>query len=275
MATPTLTRHRLDGAFGEILVDVRTSSRDQTAPVVVLVHGFKGFKDWGFFPPFADRLARAGFTVVSFNTSGSGVDDAGEFSLPDRFSHNTFSADLNDLECVLAALDDLLQLPSPASVGLVGHSRGGGLSILAAAGRPQVGALVTWASIAHVDRWSAEMRTRWRQAGFVEVRNQRTGLVLPLYADVLDDIDANRTKLDIARSADRISCPWLVLHGRNDETVPFTEAESLAASTARPELLAIDHTGHTFGAVHPFGGFTPALAQVFDASVAHLSRHLT
>ena len=82
-------------------------------------------------------------------------------------------------------------------------------------------------------------------------------------------------QLDISRAADRISCPWLVLHGRNDETVPFAEADSLAASAARPELVAIDHTGHTFGAVHPFAGFTPALARVFDASVAHLSRYLT
>jgi hypothetical protein len=29
-----------------------------------VLHGFKGFKDWGMFPPFADRLARAGFTAV-------------------------------------------------------------------------------------------------------------------------------------------------------------------------------------------------------------------
>ena len=43
-------------------------------------HGFKGFKDWGFFPHLADRLARAGLVAVSFNFSGSGVGPDGETS---------------------------------------------------------------------------------------------------------------------------------------------------------------------------------------------------
>src|SRR5262245_53032733 len=105
MATLVLTRHRLDGARGEILIDVRAGNRRLSGPAVVLCHGFKGFKDWGFFPPFADRLARAGYVVVSWNASGSGVDDTGEFVWPERFGRNTFSAELGDLESVLEALD--------------------------------------------------------------------------------------------------------------------------------------------------------------------------
>ena len=61
MATPTLTRHVLGGVLGPILVDVRAAGRDSPRPAVVVLHGFKGFKDWGMFPPLADRLARAGF----------------------------------------------------------------------------------------------------------------------------------------------------------------------------------------------------------------------
>ena len=38
-------------------------------PVVLFVHGFKGFKDWGAFPDACDELARAGFAVVTFNLS--------------------------------------------------------------------------------------------------------------------------------------------------------------------------------------------------------------
>ena len=276
MATPTLTRHTLAGSLGEILVDVRASNRSTPGPLVVLIHGFKGFKDWGFFPPFAERLARAGFTVVSYNSSGSGVDDEGRFSLPERFGHNTFSADLSDLGRMLDAIHDgSLELSSPTSVGLVGHSRGGGLAILAAAADPHVTALVTWAAISTPDRWSAEFRRRWREAGFLEVRNQRTGEVLRLFPDVLDDIEQQRERLDIVGAADRLSIPWLVLHGANDETVPFREAEVLAGSAAGPELRRIERTGHTFGAVHPFAGTSDPLAQLFDSTVAFLSRHLT
>ena len=74
MATPTLTKHSLEGALGDLLVDVRTGDRRNPRPAVVIVHGFKGFKDWGMFPVVADRLARAGLTAVSVNLSGSGVD---------------------------------------------------------------------------------------------------------------------------------------------------------------------------------------------------------
>ena len=61
-----------------------------------------GFKDWGFFPYVADRLARAGLAVVSFNFSGAGVGDGSDtFEEPERFGHNTYSNELRDLDIVL------------------------------------------------------------------------------------------------------------------------------------------------------------------------------
>ena len=77
MATPSKTSFRLTGADGGPLRgDIRTAGGAR--PAVVICHCFKGFKDWGFFPPLADRLARAGFTAVSFNFSGAGVGEDGE-----------------------------------------------------------------------------------------------------------------------------------------------------------------------------------------------------
>src|SRR3954462_872551 len=130
MATPALTKHSLAGVLGQILVDVRSASRKTSRPAVVVVHGFKGFKDWGMFPPLAERIARAGCTAVTFNLSGSGVDDAGEFSLPEQFAHNTFTAELSDLGRVVDALmEGELGLAPPSSLGLLGHSRGGGVAV--------------------------------------------------------------------------------------------------------------------------------------------------
>jgi hypothetical protein len=37
----------------------------------------------------------------------------------------------------------------------------------------------------------------------------------------------------------------------------------------------VEHTGHTFGAVHPFAGMTPALTEAFDATVQFLGRSLS
>src|SRR5437867_37253 len=78
-----------------------------------------------------------------------------------------------------------LGVPTPSSLGLVGHSRGGGIAILQAARDPRVRALVTWAAISSVERWPAPQRSSWRAAGKTDIQNARTGQVLPLYADVL------------------------------------------------------------------------------------------
>lgn len=278
MATPQLTKHSLPGRLGPVLVDVRASPHTEPRPAVLILHGFKGFKDWGMFPPFADRLARAGFTAVSFNVSGSGVDDAGEGVWPERFGRNTFSAELEDLTAVLGALDaGQLGVPRPSTVGLVGHSRGGGVSILAAGRTPRIAALVTWSAVSTLDRWGSHLKEQWRREGVLTIENSRTGQKLPMYTDVLDEVEARAgTDLSITDAARALEAPWLVIHGEADETVPAREATALIeASGGRAELLIIPHTGHTFGAAHPFTGRNPALDQVFDASADFLIRHLS
>lgn len=277
MATPTLSRHLVPGVLGDIGVDVRTGGRGSPRPAVVTVHGFKGFKEWGMWPPFAERLARAGFTAVSLNVSGSGVDAAGTFAFPDRFGHNTFSIELEDLRRIIAALyRGELEVLAPSTLGLVGHSRGGGISILQTARDPRVRALATWAAISTVERWQPAETQRWRATGVQEIKNARTGEVLPLYTDVLDDIERNAAALDIGAAAGRIQVPWLIVHGSADEAVSLAEGESLAQAARGPgaKALTIEGAGHTFGAAHPWSGSTPALDRVFDATLAFLAAEL-
>jgi dienelactone hydrolase len=276
VATPTLTKHQLTGALGPILIDVRAGGRSSPRPAVMILHGFKGFKDWGMFPPLADRLAQAGFTALTLNFSGSGVDDAGDFSFPERFGHNTFSAELADAALTLDALvRGELGVAAPTSVGLVGHSRGGGIAVLQAAQDPRIEALVTWAAISSVERWPATDRSAWRHEGVMQVTNARTGQVLPLYPDVLDDIDQRRSALDILAAASRIRVPWLLIHGTADESVRFKEAELLqSAATDTTSLTAVNGAGHTFGAVHPWRSSTPELEKVFNATLGWLADRL-
>ena len=277
MATPTLTKHSLPGSLGEILIDVRAGGRASTRPAVLVLHGFKGFKDWGMFPPLSQRLAQAGFIVVSPNLSGSGVDDEGDFSLPERFGHNTFSAELEDVRRVIDALmAGQLGVPTPSTLGLVGHSRGGGIAVLQAARDPRVRALVTWAAISSVERWPSAQRSSWRAAGKTDIQNARTGQVLPLYTDVLDDIEQNASALDIETAGRRIRIPWLLIHGTEDESVRFSEAEALKAANRRKKtrLLGIERGGHTFGATHPWRSPTAELDIVFDATLDWLAANL-
>ncbi len=275
MATPTLRKLNLKGVLGEILVDVRTSPALDGGPAVVIVHGFKGFKDWGMFPVFADRLARAGYSAVSYNASGSGVDDTGECVWPERFFADTFSNSLADLESVCDGLHDgrLMQTP-PSSVGLVGHSRGGGLAILAAHRRTDITALVTWSSISTLDRWSESIRREWFARGYMEVTNSRTGQVLRCSVDVLHDLDLHREEYDLEARVEELQVPWLIVHGEADETVPVIEGRRLAMAASSAETYFVPEAGHTYGASHPLMGRPDAMIAVFDRSIDFLVRHL-
>lgn len=278
MATPLLTHHSLPGALGPILVDVRTTSREAVMPAVLIHHGFKGFKDFAFLPVFADRLARAGFTAVTVSVSGSGVDEAGNFTHLDRFAVNTYSRELDDLGTVIKALDrGAFGTATPTSIGVVGHSRGGGMALCLARETPRISAVVTWAAIGNARRHTDEELAAWREAGTIKILHQRTRQYLPLNYEVAEDyLRDEQGRFDIPLAAKTIARPWLLVHGTADESVPISEAGALAQCAADPrsEALYLEGAGHTFGTVHPWAGPTADSEKLFDATTRFLTRHL-
>jgi len=251
-------------------------------PAVVICHGFKGFMEWGFFPAVAELLAQRGFVTVRFNLAGSGMQPGDELvSDPRAFSANTYSAELSDLLRVLEATGNEIadDRVDRGRIGLFGHSRGGAAAILAAAGqswRDRIHALVTWAAISRVDRYTPEEKGVWRATGELPVVNTRTGQQLALGRGLLEDVESHAAgSLDILAAAGRVAAPWLIVHGADDESVPAAEAAELAARAAGAhELLVIPGAGHTFGAKHPFAGPTPYLIQALNATQTWFRRHL-
>lgn len=243
---------------------------------VVVAHGFRGSKDWGFFPWVAERLGAAGYAVVTFNFSRSGIgNEPDRFTDLERFESNTLSFEQVELRSVLSEVLDGALLPKrPRRVALLGHSRGGGHAIVAAAAEPRVRALVTWASVARFDRWTEETEALWRAEGRVWVLNQRTGEQMPLGLGLLEDFEAHREDLDVAAAAARVSAPWLVVHGTEDLTVWSGDAETLTRASRSARLHLVDRAGHTFGVGHPFDGPSPELGEVMDRTLEHLRLHL-
>ena len=247
-------------------------------PAVLILHGFKGFFQWGFFPELRRRIVERGWIAVAFNTSSSGVGADGEsFTEPEAFRRATPSRAVEDTERVRDLLGEggVPGLDSQR-LGLLGHSMGGGVALLHAAQRGDYAAVVTWAAVSHPDRYPPEVVAEWRARGFIEIRNARTGDVLEMGTDWLDDVERNRTALDIVEHVRRLSTPALVIHGTADESVPFAEGQALRAalSAEGSRFLAIEGAGHTFGAVHPFSGSNPGLDRVFEASLEFFERQL-
>lgn len=241
---------------------------------VVLLHGFKGFFRGLFFPSLAERIAAAGLNVVSYNCSGSGIGpDLVSFTESAAFGANSYGRELYDLSLVMRHADASGWLGS--RYGLFGHSRGGGIAALHAAGDDRVGALVTWASISTVRRWTDDEMAAWRARGHLDVVNTRTGQRFALGTRVLDEIERHgEGRLDITRAARRITAPWLVVHGDADDTVLFAEGEQLAGAAPDAELFRIAGGTHTMNVAHGYTVPSPELLQASERTVHFLTEHL-
>jgi pimeloyl-ACP methyl ester carboxylesterase len=241
-------------------------------PVVVFVHGFKGFKDWGHFPLLARFFADAGFVFVKLNLSHNGVVVGGTGDLEDleAFGQNNFSHELNDLGQLLDALHEPSATPLPRAeldlsrLYLIGHSRGGGLVLLKAAEDTRVKALATWAAVADLaPRWPTEVLDKWQREGVVYVPNSRTGQQLPMYYQIAEDYYANRPRFDLPQLVPQLRQPLLIVHGDPDETVPLSAAEQLHVQKPDAELFIVPGAGHMFGGSHPWAPEAlPPLAQL-------------
>ncbi|MDA0947317.1 MAG: alpha/beta fold hydrolase [Planctomycetota bacterium] len=244
-------------------------------PAVLVLHGFKGFMDWGFFPLFARGLAETGFLAVVFNTAGSGVgEDLVDFSDLASFERDTFSRQLEEVERVRQfVLEGRLGPVQEDAVGMVGHSRGGGVALLHAAAHP-LQALVTWAAIDTVERFGDDAVERWRREGHLDIPNLRTGQIMRMGRAMLEDVEANREALDIVAAARRVTAPTLLIHGTHDEAVTPSSLERLGEALPNASTLLLEGAGHTFGAAHPLVEVGPDLERVLAATVGHLLEHL-
>ncbi|GAA4508236.1 hypothetical protein GCM10023172_40000 [Hymenobacter ginsengisoli] len=257
---------------------------NQPQPVVVFVHGFKGFKDWGHFGLLARFFAEKGFVFVKLNLSHNGVVVGGTGDLEDleAFGQNNFSLELDDLGQLLDALHTPGATPLPAEaldlrrLYLIGHSRGGALVLLKAAEDPRVAAVAAWAAVADLHpRWPAEVLAQWQRDGVLHVPNLRTGQQLPMYYQIAEDFYAHRARLDLPALMPGLRQPVLLIHGDQDETVPLAAVHQLHAGQPKAEVLVVPGAGHMFGGAHPWAGpELPAQAQLIaERTAAFFASH--
>ncbi len=234
--------------------ELRYSERLKESPVIIICHSFMAFKDWGFFPYTAERLTEHDYVTLTFNFSHNGVEgDNDRITQFDRFARNTYSKEMEDLRGVIDAVwkgEVGGGIIDRAKIILLGHSRGGGISILHAAEDERVKALVTWSAIGKFDRWTGHQKKQWRAQQYLPLAKDPGVSPLRLGIGLLNDIEQHLERFDIRRAASRISVPWLLLHGSADIIVPPDETKILWASStsSSTELKLLDSVGHLYNA---------------------------
>ena len=250
-----------------------------SAPCLIFVHGFKGFKDWGFWPYTGNYFAQRGYFVVTFNFSHNGIgENLTEFTEIEKFAENTFTLEIEELnEIIESCLNGYFGKRIEKKIGIIGHSRGGGEALIFASMRKEIDAVVVWASVSNFNRYSDRQMIEWRKKGVFEVLNTRTNQMMKLNVSLLDDIEENKDDLlSIKKAVRNLSQPLLIIHGEQDLAVPISEGMQIYnwSDKKNTEIIKIQATGHTFDIVHPFEGSNYKFDLVLDYTLNFFNRNL-
>ncbi|MGO4549151.1 alpha/beta hydrolase family protein [Paenibacillus sp. 2TAB23] len=161
-----------------------------------------------------------------------------------------------------AVLVGSLPLSARLDIGqifLVGHSRGGGNSVLFAAEHPEIRGVVSWNGIANVNLFGAAFREQVLKDGIGYVTNARTKQEMPIEAVVFEDIDLNRERFAIVAKAAALQTPVLFIQGGQDSERLLAGFHLLQAAAPHHRFAKLEGATHTFGTVHPFAGTTDDL----------------
>ena len=185
-------------------------------PTVVLVHGWGSRA--GRFGALAQALGEGGFRVVAYDAPAHGRSTGRSSSLP-------------EFARALRAVGDTV---GPVH-GLVGHSLGGAAAILALRDGLHTERIVLLAAPADVTGFSTAFADHLRlPAGTRAVMRRNLETRLQIRWD----------ELHLPTIARSLTAAALLLHDRDDEDVPYAQAEEIAAAWPGARLIATTGLGH-------------------------------
>lgn len=279
------TTHQIANRHNDILHATVTpaTSDEARVPLLLILHGFKGFRNYSFLPWIAQSAAQLGIMSMRMDYSLNGMNGTSWMVQDtDAFARNTISREVDDVHDMLTAVSTSEEFAAvrdrwDGRLFLIGHSRGGGIAqivtseLLAANPDRQVRTVVlnsvgTWL------RWTPRQREQWERDGGMTFTNERTGQQLRMNMSYIHDLEQNADRLSLVSAARACGPALHFIHAEADLTVPLSEIVALrTASQCDAELTVISNTTHTFGMTHPVDRITPGLVEL----ISHASTWLT
>ncbi len=239
----------------DFLADTYYPESEQKLPLVIFAHGYKGYKDWGAWDLMAKKFAALGFFFVKFNFSHNGttIEQPKDFADLEAFGNNNFSKEMLDYDEVLNHFRNHSKVDQE-KVSIIGHSRGGGITVIKGFEDERVKVLVALAAVSNFKyRFPSQDRFEdWKTEGVMYSENKRTHQQMPHYFQFFEDFEKNEKRFDIQYAAQHLEKPFLIVQGTNDDAVKDKEAFLLNEWCKTSELVFIENANHTFGAKEPW-----------------------
>jgi pimeloyl-ACP methyl ester carboxylesterase len=265
------------GSDGRLITaDLTYTKYEDSVPITIFAHGFKGFKDWGAWPLAAEIFAVKGQPFFKFNFSHNGTtpENLEDFTDLEAFGANNFKREYDDLGLVLDFIGnkaDSLPFIWNGEINLVGHSRGGAISLLRACQDDRIFRIATWASVSDLERY-LEMKDfqEWKQEGVHFIKNGRTQQNMPIYFQFVEAFAENASTLSLGTNLENLKAPLLILHGEDDKVVPLEDASTIYKEVPHALLVEVEGADHTFNTKHPLEArkIPKAFAEVLTETIA-------
>ena len=227
--------------------------------VLIIAHGFKGYKDYGMFPRIAQTAAESGLIAHRFNFSHSGMtNNTDTFERTDLFERDTWNKQVFDCRAIVEAIAGGQLAGSGLPYMLFGHSRGG-VSVLLTAGRfagdssfTQPAGVMTAAAPSQCLNLPPEAAKQLLEDGFIVSPSSRTGQDLRVGKIALTEQQEDPQAHDLLVLVGNITCPLLVIHGEDDPTVPVAASEQIGKAAHHDvKVLKVAGGDHVFNTPNP------------------------
>ncbi|KKQ98106.1 MAG: Alpha/beta superfamily hydrolase [Candidatus Woesebacteria bacterium GW2011_GWA1_39_12] len=206
-------------------------------PFVILLHGFKGYKEEPTYSKLANELLKIGIGSIRFDASGFGESE-GDFQKEYRLTNY-----VSDTEAVYQWLLEQRYVDEDR-MGVMGQSMGGALAIILASKFPEIKAVV---SISPPDIFATrddfgKRLNEWKEKGYIEIDSSRMGKLKVPYEYALD-----AKKYDIRAYAKKVKASKMFILGLADITIDPGQTRDVFRAAAEPkELLEIKGMDHFY-----------------------------
>ncbi len=242
-----------------IVTDLFYKKDNNSKPIVIFCHGYKGYKDWGAWNLIAKKFAENNLFFVKFNFSHNGGTLKQPIDFPDltAFGENNFIKELDDLETIIDWILSNSKIKNEINsnnITLIGHSRGGGIVSIKASEDNRIKQIISWGAVSDFGSRFPEGNAlkKWKEDGVSYITNGRTKQQMPHFFQFYTNFKENEKRLNIKSAVKNIKTRHLIIHGSNDETVNVEEAKKLHLWNPKSELKIIDGANHTFNSKHPY-----------------------
>ena len=250
-----------------------------SCPILLIIHGFRGSKNWGFFPTIAEEFAQNGSIVLTWNMSLNGYSKNSQYiDQPDNFARNTITQEMVDTQSIIDSIlqDDRIISGDIRShwngdIHVLGHSRGGGIGILISAKNPSIKKLALWNTISRFGRFTERQKKLWSETGTFPIDETEDGKVIAMNYTYINDLEFHSDEYSPLRAITEVSADILIVHAEQDMTVPIREAYALQEKSHSAHMHSIPQAGHIFGCTHPFTEMTSSLRDAIDTTTAFFS----